>query len=80
MPIGHPFDGMQALIVDEQLREVEEGSDGELSLGYWQDDEKTRWAFVQVGGKNGTYYRRVMASVGPHRTNRSSIWDGLTIK
>ena len=48
--------------MDEQLREVEEGSDGELlmagpqlSLGYWQDDEKTRWAFVQVGGKNGTY-------------------------
>jgi long-subunit acyl-CoA synthetase (AMP-forming) len=62
MPIGHPFDGMQALIVDEQLREVEEGSDGELlmagpqlSLGYWQDEEKTRRAFVQVGGKNGTY-------------------------
>jgi long-subunit acyl-CoA synthetase (AMP-forming) len=53
---------MQAFIVDEQLREVEEGSDGELlmagpqlSLGYWQDEEKTRRAFVQVGGKNGTY-------------------------
>ena len=62
MPIGHPFDGMQALIVDEQPREVEEGSDRELltagpqlSLGYWQDEEKTRRAFVQVGGKNGTY-------------------------
>jgi long-subunit acyl-CoA synthetase (AMP-forming) len=62
MPIGHPFDGMQAFIVDEQLREVEERSDGELlmagpqlSLGYWRDEEKTRRAFVQVGGKNGTY-------------------------
>jgi amino acid adenylation domain-containing protein len=64
VPIGQPFDGMRALIVDEQLREVEQGRDGELlmtgpqlSLGYWQDEEKTRGAFVPVAGKNGTYYR-----------------------
>jgi len=64
VPIGQPFDGMRALIVDEQLREVEHGRDGELlmtgpqlSLGYWQDEEKTRQAFVPVAGKNGTYYR-----------------------
>ena len=63
-PIGQPFDGMRALIVDEQLREVEHGRDGELlmtgpqlGLGYWQDGEKTRQAFVSVAGKNGTYYR-----------------------
>ncbi len=55
---------MRALIVDEQLREVEQGKDGELlmagpqlSLGYWQDEEKTKGAFVPVAGKNGTYYR-----------------------
>jgi amino acid adenylation domain-containing protein len=64
VPIGQPFHGMRALIVDEQLREVEDGKDGELlmtgpqlSLGYWQDEEKTRQAFVHVAGKNGTYYR-----------------------
>jgi amino acid adenylation domain-containing protein len=64
VPIGQPFDGMRALIVDEQLREVEHGRDGELlmtgpqlSLGYWQDDEKTRQAFVSVAGNNRTYYR-----------------------
>jgi amino acid adenylation domain-containing protein len=64
VPIGQPFDGMQALIVDEELREVEDGRDGELlmtgpqlSLGYWQDEAKTRQAFVHVAGKNGTYYR-----------------------
>jgi amino acid adenylation domain-containing protein len=64
VPIGQPFDGMLVLIVDEQLREVEPGRDGELlmtgpqlSLGYWQDEEKTRQAFVPVAGKNGTYYR-----------------------
>ncbi len=64
VPIGLPFDGMRALIVDEHFREVEPGRDGELlmtgpqlSLGYWQDGEKTRRAFVPVAGKNGTYYR-----------------------
>jgi acyl-coenzyme A synthetase/AMP-(fatty) acid ligase len=64
VPIGEPFDGMRALIVDERLREVEHGRDGELlmtgpqlSLGYWQDEKKTRQAFVPVAGKNGTYYR-----------------------
>ncbi len=64
VPIGQPFDGMEALIVDEQLREVEHGTGGELlmngpqlTLGYWQDEAKTRQAFVHVAGRNGTYYR-----------------------
>jgi amino acid adenylation domain-containing protein len=64
VPIGEPFDDMQALVVDEQLREVEHGAAGELlmtgpqlSLGYWHDEEKTRRAFVAVPGRNGMYYR-----------------------
>jgi amino acid adenylation domain-containing protein len=64
VPIGQPFDGMRALIVDEQLREVAPGRDGELlmagpqmSLGYWQDGEKTRRAFVSVAARNAIYYR-----------------------
>src|SRR4030095_7110139 len=64
VPIGQPFDGMRALIVDEQLREVAPGRDGELlmtgpqlSLGYWQDGEKTRRAFVSVDGRDAIYYR-----------------------
>ena len=64
IPIGEPFDNMQALIVNEYLEEVPVGSDGELlmtgpqlSLGYWQDNEKTRRAFVQVAGRKATYYR-----------------------
>ena len=64
VPIGEPFDGMRALIVDEQSREVEHGRDGELlmtgpqmSLGYWQDEKKTQQAFVSVAGENGIYYR-----------------------
>jgi amino acid adenylation domain-containing protein len=64
VPIGEPFDNMQALVVDEELREVEHGTAGELimtgpqlSLGYWHDEEKTRRAFVAVPGRNSTYYR-----------------------
>ena len=64
VPIGEPFEDMHALIVDEQLREVEEGSDGELlmtgpqlSLGYWQDEQRTKSAFVPVTKDERTYYR-----------------------
>ncbi len=64
VPIGEPFDGMEALVVDEELREVEIGGSGELlmtgpqlSLGYWQDAEKTARAFVAVPGKAGKFYR-----------------------
>lgn len=64
VPIGEPFENMRALIVDDQLRQVGEGCDGELvmtgpqlSLGYWQDGEKTRRAFVKIPGKEDIYYR-----------------------
>ena len=64
VPIGEPFDGMEALIVDEQLREVKPGAAGELlmtgpqlSLGYWQDEERTARAFVAPPGKDRVYYR-----------------------
>jgi amino acid adenylation domain-containing protein len=64
VPIGEPFEDMEALIVDEELREVPVGAEGELimtgpqlSRGYWYDEEKTRRAFVSVTGRKGTYYR-----------------------
>jgi amino acid adenylation domain-containing protein len=64
VPIGEPFDGMEALIVDENLREVPVGHDGELlmtgpqlTLGYWEDDGKTRRAFVVPPGESRTFYR-----------------------
>ena len=63
-PIGAPFDDMEVIIVDEELREVENGAPGELlvtgpqlSLGYWQEEETTRKAFVRLPGKPGVYYR-----------------------
>ncbi|PZR73360.1 MAG: D-alanine--poly(phosphoribitol) ligase, partial [Chthoniobacterales bacterium] len=64
VPIGEPFDHMKALIVNEQLRAVEDGQAGELimtgpqlTLGYWHDEEKTKKAFLRVPGQDGTYYR-----------------------
>jgi acyl-coenzyme A synthetase/AMP-(fatty) acid ligase len=63
-PIGAPFDDMEVIIVDEELREVENGAAGELlvtgpqlSLGYWQEEERTRKAFVRLPGRPGVYYR-----------------------
>jgi non-ribosomal peptide synthetase component F len=44
-------------------------------LGYWRGEEKTRRAFVQVGGKNATYHIRVIASVGPH-PDKSLVYSG----
>jgi len=64
VPIGEPYPGMEVLVVDESLREVEPGETGELlmtgpqlSLGYWRDPEKTAAAFVRPPGHDETYYR-----------------------
>ncbi len=64
VPIGEPFPTMDAAILDDELREVPVGSDGELALtgpqvtlGYWQDPEKTAAAFVEPPGLTGVYYR-----------------------
>jgi non-ribosomal peptide synthetase component F len=64
VPIGEPFEDMEALIVDRDLREVPVGCEGELfmtgpqlSRGYWCDEEKTRRAFVSVAGRSDIYYR-----------------------
>ncbi len=61
VPIGTPFGGMRALIVDEQLQETTEGelimTGPQLTLGYWRDPEKTNAAFVPVPGREELYYR-----------------------
>ena len=64
VPIGYPFPGMNVLVVDDNLNEVEPGEVGELlmngpqmSLGYWKDREKTDAAFVVPSGKYDIFYR-----------------------
>src|SRR5216684_2674066 len=64
VPIGGPLPGMKALVVDDQLAPVIDGQDGELlmagpqvSLGYLQDPDRTRSAFVVPPGQREIFYR-----------------------
>lgn len=64
VPIGRPYPGMKALVVDEKFHEVPPGAEGELlmtgpqvTLGYWRDPEKTAVAFMNPPGRNEVYYR-----------------------
>ena len=64
VPIGEPYPGMEARVVNEQLEEVAVGESGELiltgpqlTLGYWDDPEKTAAAFVVPPGETRTFYR-----------------------
>ncbi len=64
VPIGYPYPGMSVLVVDQNLNEVKPGEEGELlmngrqmSLGYWNDPEKTTAAFVIPPGKTTVFFR-----------------------
>lgn len=64
VPIGYPYPDMKALIVDEDLMEVDPGCEGELlmsgpqvTLGYLDDPVKTKKAFITPLGKEAIYYR-----------------------
>jgi amino acid adenylation domain-containing protein len=64
VPIGFAYPGMRCLVVDEELKEVAGGHEGELlmngpqmSLGYWRDVKKTSEAFVKPPGQTEIYYR-----------------------
>ncbi|HVH71696.1 MAG TPA: AMP-binding protein, partial [Candidatus Dormibacteraeota bacterium] len=64
VPIGCPYPGMEALLIDEHGREVARGKEGELlmtgpqvSLGYWRDPERTAASFIVPPGKRQIYYR-----------------------
>jgi amino acid adenylation domain-containing protein len=65
VPIGEPFEGMEALVLDKDLRPVADGSPGELvmtgpqiSSGYWQDEQRTQSAFVTVPNMPEKIYYR----------------------
>jgi amino acid adenylation domain-containing protein len=64
VPIGDPYPNMIAIVVDDELREVPPGEDGELlmtgpqmTLGYWRDPDKTAAAFVVPPGHEQVFYR-----------------------
>jgi amino acid adenylation domain-containing protein len=64
VPIGEPFPGMAALVVNDDLEEVEQGEAGELvmsgpqvTLGYWNNPKKTSEAFLRPPGRRDIFYR-----------------------
>jgi len=64
VPIGAPYPGMEVRVCDEAQREVPRGEPGELlmtgpqlTLGYWEDAERTAKAFVTPPGEDRTFYR-----------------------
>ena len=64
VPIGEPLGEMSALVVDADLRDVGDGEEGELlvagpqvTLGYLDDPQRTRAAFVVPPGTGVVHYR-----------------------
>jgi len=67
VPIGTPYPGLTAVLVDEDLQVVSEGTPGELCLcgaqtspGYWKDPAKTAERFVKIpasGLRDEVFYR-----------------------
>jgi amino acid adenylation domain-containing protein len=64
VPIGRAYPGMTSIVVDDELREVAPGAEGELLLcgpqvtpGYWLDEEKTNAAFVVPPDRTERFYR-----------------------
>jgi non-ribosomal peptide synthetase component F len=64
VPIGEPFPGMTAIVVNEDLKEVLPGQSGELlmagpqvALGYWNDPAKTSQSFLRPPGHEAIFYR-----------------------
>jgi amino acid adenylation domain-containing protein len=64
VPIGHPLPDMCVLVADEGLREVAPGEAGELllsgpqvSMGYWEDRDRTAARFVIPPGRTEPHYR-----------------------
>ncbi|SNT07146.1 amino acid adenylation domain-containing protein [Antarctobacter heliothermus] len=63
VPIGTPFPGMTALVVDKDGNDVPEGEIGTLHLGgaqvaagYLNDPERTERAFVTLPDRSGRFY------------------------
>jgi amino acid adenylation domain-containing protein len=74
VPIGLPSAGMEALVVDDKLREVPPGTAGELLMagpqrtpGYWHDAAASLQAHVRPPNRQALYYRtgdRVVRPIG----------------
>lgn len=64
VPIGEPFEGVDVMVADADLRPVPPGEEGELlvsgpqvTLGYFGDEARTAASFVVPPGRREIYYR-----------------------
>lgn len=66
LAIGEPFYGINALILDEELKPVKKGQKGEMyvsgnqvTAGYWENPEKNKESFAQLEyeGEKQTFYK-----------------------
>lgn len=64
VPIGVAGPGVTLLIVDEDLRSLPYGEEGELMIageqvtpGYWRDPNRTAQAFIHLPERDGIFYR-----------------------
>jgi amino acid adenylation domain-containing protein len=64
VPIGRPFDGLTAVVLNDDLQTVPAGEAGELCVsgpqtvpGYWNAPDKTAERFVVVAGPDGRQER-----------------------
>jgi amino acid adenylation domain-containing protein len=55
VPIGRPYEGLGAIVIDDALKPVPDGAEGELAVcgpqttpGYWRDPAKTADRFVTL--------------------------------
>jgi acyl-coenzyme A synthetase/AMP-(fatty) acid ligase len=74
VPIGQPFPGMTAAVVNDELRDVAPGDAGELVMdgpqrtpGYWRNAAATERSYITLPNRQGVYYRtgdRVRRPIG----------------
>ncbi|HEV2568229.1 MAG TPA: amino acid adenylation domain-containing protein [Sphingomonas sp.] len=86
VPIGAALPEMRIKVVDESGAEVGPGEVGELiatgpqlTLGYWQDPERTQAAFFVPEGETETFYRtgdRVRSAAGDRPMTHLGRLDG----
>jgi amino acid adenylation domain-containing protein len=79
IPIGVACDGEELLVLDEELRPVSAGVTGMLHIagaglspGYWEDDEKTREAFLP-DPRDATGERRIYRTGDLARLDESGL-------
>jgi len=85
VPIGVPLPGLEALVVDESLRDVAAGQSGELlvagpqrAIGYLDDPAQTARAFVRVPGRDQVYYRTCDLVRRPATPDQPLLFIGRT--